>query len=106
MHMPNIPFPLTLEVFQAYALSPQQRACGLSPDELEMFREIVEIANQAYEAATRGDTETVQEILGAINFAGAVEPEAMRFAALYRGWALAGIQAGMKNLKDAINRVS
>lgn len=106
MQMPNIPFPITLETIQTYALSPLQRARGLAPDELEMFREIVEISNKAYAAATRGDTETVQEILGAINYAGAMEPGAMQYAALCRGWALAGIQAGMKNLKAAIDGIS
>ena len=106
MQLPNIPFPVTLESFQAYALTPQQRARGLTADELEMFQEIVETANEAYEAATRGDTETVKEILEAINYAGAVEPAAQHLSALCRGWTLAGIQAGMKNLKAAIDGIS
>lgn len=75
----------------------------LTAAELEMFSDIADIANEAYESATRGDAETVQSILDAINAAAAADPEARHVAALCRGWVLLGCQRGAERLKAAID---
>ena len=75
----------------------------LTPMEREMFAEIADMANEAYEAAARGDADTVAVILSAIDKATSPDDYTRHMAALCRGWVLLGCQRGMDILKDAID---
>lgn len=68
-----------------------------------MFADIANMANEAYEAATRGDAETVQSLLDAINAAAATDPYSLHLAALCRSWVFLACQRGMERLKAAID---
>lgn len=97
----KVVFPIT-----AAALAELQRAevgRELDADELEFFAEVVQIANEAYDAAAHGDAETVQDILDAINKAAAEDVDSRHAAALCRGWVLLGVQRGAERLKAAID---
>lgn len=96
----NINIPIT-----GVQLAEMQRAevgRELAGAELEMFSDIADMANEAYEAAARGDAETVQSILNAINSIPSPDPYTCHVAALCRGWVLLGCQRGAEQLKAAI----
>ncbi|MBQ3194174.1 MAG: hypothetical protein IJB59_11495 [Oscillospiraceae bacterium] len=97
----KITFPITGK--QLADLQRAEVGRELRPAELEMFADIANMANEAYEAAARGDAETVQSILDAINAAAATDPNAHHLAALCRGWVLLGCQRGAEWLKAAID---
>lgn len=97
----RITFPITGEALAALQQAELGRA--LRPSELELFSDIADMANEAYEAAAHGDTETVQDILNAINTAPVPDPYTRHLAALCRGWVLLGCQRGMEILKAAID---
>lgn len=97
----KITFPITGK--QLADLQRAEVGRELRPAELEMFADIANMANEAYEAATRGDAETVQSILNGINAAAAADPSAYHLAALCRGWVLLGCQKGAERLKAAID---
>ena len=104
IHPKAITFPIT-----GTQLAELQRAevgRELTPMELEMFTEIADMANEAYEAAVRGDAETVQSILDAINHAATPDDYISHVAALCRGWVLLGCQKGAELLKSAIDGIN
>ncbi len=78
----------------------------LTAAELEFFNEIAGMANEAYEAATRGDAETVQSVLNAVNAIPALDAYTRHLTALCRGWVLLGCQKGTAQLKTAIDGLS
>lgn len=96
----NVSFPLTVEAFTAL----QQAELGreIDPREKEFFAGIVEVSNEAYEAAAQGDAETVQGILDAINTAPVHSQYTRHIAAMYRGWVLLGCSRGMELLNAII----
>lgn len=100
----NITFPITGK--QLAELQQTELGRELRPAELEMFSDIANMANEAYEAAARGDAETVQSILNAINAATAPDPYTRHLAALCRGWVLLGFQRGAERLKTTIDGLS
>ena len=97
----KVTFPITGK--QLAELQRTEVGRELTAGELEMFSDIADIANEVYEAAARGDAETVQSILDAINAAAAADPNAYHVAALCRGWVLLGCQRGAEQLKSAID---
>ena len=97
----NVSFPITGK--QLADLQRAEVGRDLRPAELDMFADIANMANEAYEAATRGDAETVQNILSAINAAAASDRNFYHLAALCRGWVLLACQRGMERLKAAID---
>ena len=97
----NVSFPIT-----GVALADMQQAQlgrEVTAAELEMFSDIADMANEAYKAATRGDAETVADILAAIDKATTPDDYTRHVAALCRGWVLLGCQKGMEVLKSAID---
>ena len=99
---PNqITFPVTGK--QLADLQRAEVSRELTAEELEMFSDIAEIANESYEAAAHGDAETVQSILDAINAAATTDPDTHHVAALCRGWVLLGCQKGAEQLKATID---
>lgn len=100
----NITFPIT-----GKQLADLQRVAvgrDLTSAELEIFSDIADMSNEAYEAATRGDADTVASILAALNTAPAHDNYTRHLAALCRGWVLLGCQRGAERLKSAIDGVS
>lgn len=100
----NITFPLTLASFTSLQRAEINRE--LTAMELELFAEIVDMANESYAAACRGDVDTVKALLDAINAAAAAEPNAQRVAALCRGWVLQGCRKGAEKLKASFDSLS
>lgn len=96
----NVIFPITLEEFTR--LQRPEMHHEPTADDLELFSDIVETANEVYQAAAEGDGDTVAEILNAINQAMAEVPETGHVAALFRGWAIKGMLEGMKVLKTKL----
>ena len=99
----NVRFPITSD--ELAALQRAHLGRPLTADELELFREIAEIANDTYAAAARGDVETVEGIMAAINTAPAPDRYTAHVAALCRGWALLGCLKGTKALKNVIEGI-
>lgn len=97
----NVKFPITGEALAA--MQREHLGRDLLDTEREMFHEIAEMANEAYEAATRRDAETVQNILNAINATPTPDLYTRHVAALCRGWVLLGCQRGAEQLKAAID---
>lgn len=97
-------FPVTLAEFTRLQRAESKR--DFTPDELELFREIVDTANEVYQAAAEGDSDTASEILGAINQAAEETPGSGQVAALCRGWAVKGLIEGMKVFKAKIAGLS
>ena len=97
----NVIFPVTLEIF----VSLQQAEIGreFSATELELFSDIVDMANESYKAACGGDADTVQALLDAINSADTDDPYTRHVAGLCRGWVLLGCQRGAEQLKLLID---
>jgi hypothetical protein len=100
----NASFPLTLESF--VALQRENLGRELTKDELGFFAEIVNMANETHEAATRGDAETVGKILAALNSVPVTDAYTQHLAALCRGWVLLGCSRGTERLKAAIDGLS
>lgn len=100
----NVKFPITLEEFTR--LQRAEMHHDPTAEELELFSEIVETANEAYHAAAVGDSDTVEDIFNAINCAAAESPEYWHVAALLRGWANKGMLEGMKTLKDKLDSMN
>lgn len=99
---PNkVSFPVTGD--QIAQLQAAEVGRELTPTEREMFSEIADMANEAYEAASCGDAETVQGLLDAINHVPTPDDYTRHVAALCRGWVLLGCQRGMEILKAAID---
>lgn len=94
----NIKFPVTLAEFTRI----QREALHRNPtaDEREIYREIVDLANEAYNAAAAGDSNTVADILNAINCSAAETPAAGQVAAVSRSWVLIATKAGMDILRE------
>lgn len=99
----NVRFPITGEELAAMQRAHLGRE--LDPVEVEMFSEIAKMANEAFEAATKGDADTVQAILCAINSVPVADNLSRHVAALCRGWVLLGCQKGTEELKAAIDGV-
>lgn len=97
----SVSFPVTLEVFTALQVAEIRREPTAT--ELELFQDIVDMANEAFKAAAQGEVETVQALLDAINHDSPTDEYARHVAALCRGWVLLGCNRGMKILKSAIN---
>ena len=88
------------------ALQRVQLGRDLTAAELEMFAGIAEMANEAYQAAAHGDSDTVGSILAAVNSVPVPDDYTRHVAALCRGWVLLGCQRGAEYLKAAIDGVS
>lgn len=97
----NVRFPITLEEFTR--LQRPEMHHEPTADELELFAEIVDTANEVYHAAAAGDSDTVEDILNAITYASEGMPEAVRVAALFRGWAVKGMWESTKVLKKKLD---
>lgn len=97
---PNkVSFPITGE--QLAELQRAEVGRELTGTEREFFCEVADMANESYNAATRGDAEAVQDLLDAINAIVATDPYSLHLAALCRGWVLLGCQKGAEQLKAA-----
>lgn len=97
----SVSFPIT-----GAALAELQRAevgRELTDAELEMFSDIADMSNEAYEAAIRGDVETIATMLAAINTTPTPDTYTSHVAALCRAWVLLGCQRGAEQLKAAID---
>lgn len=94
-------FPVTLEAFTARQRA--QLGRELTGMEMEMFREIVDMTNEAYAAACVGDVETVEDILQAITKATAPDAFTRHVAALCRGWVLLGAAMGADILRASFD---
>lgn len=100
----NVVFPINGE--ELAALQRAQLGRDLTAAELEMFADIAEMANEAYQAAAHGDADTVGSILAAVNSVPVPDDYTRHVAALCRGWVLLGCQRGAECLKAAIDGVS
>ena len=92
----NVTFPVSLETFVALQRAGRDR--DFTVTEMELFADIVDMANESYQAACRGDADTVQILLDAINFAPTHSPATRHVAALFRGWVLLGCRRGAEHL--------
>lgn len=97
----NVSFPVTLEAFTALQVAEIRR--DPTATELELFQEVVDMANEAFEAAAQGDAETVQALLDAINHDSPTDEYTRHVAALCRGWVLLGCSRGMEILESVID---
>lgn len=97
----NVSFPITGK--QLADLQRAEVGRELTETEREFFGEVADMANESYNAATRGDAETVQRLLDAINATAATDSYSLHLAALCRGWVLLGCQRGAERLKAAID---
>lgn len=95
--MENTAFPVTFETF--IALQRVEVGRKFTPKELELFAEIVDMANESYEAARRGDADTVQGLLDAIDCAAGDDSFTRQVAGLCRGWVLLGALRGAERLQ-------
>lgn len=99
---PNaVVFPITGE--RLAELQRTEVGRDLTAAEVEFFNEVAGMANDAYEAATRGDAEAVQSVLNAVNAIPVLDTYTRHLAALCRGWVLLGCQKGTAQLKAAID---
>lgn len=96
----NISFPLTLEAFTAMQRTEMGRE--INETEMEIFSDIVEGANAAYEAATKGDFQAVVILLEALNSVPVCSDCVRHIVALWRAWVLLGCKHGSKILKATI----
>ena len=100
----NITFPITGE--QLANLQRAEVGRELTSAELELFAEIADMANETYEAAAKGDVDTVQDILNAVNAVPAPDSYTRHLTALCRGWVLLACQRGAQQLKAIIDGLS
>ena len=63
----NVVFPVTIDTFVSLQRAKMDR--DFTETELEFFADIVDMANESYHAACRGDADTVQVLLDAISAA-------------------------------------
>lgn len=93
----DVKFPITLAEFTRM----QQASMHRFPttNDMEIFAQIVDTANEAYHAAAEGDSDTVADILYAINISAAETPKAGQVAAVCRSWVLIAAKAGMEVLR-------
>ena len=94
-------FPVTLEAFTARQRA--QLGREFSSAEMDLFQEIVNMTNEAYEAATKGDTETVAGILTALITTPATDPYTRHVVSLCRGWVLVGVAKGADVLRASFD---
>lgn len=97
----DMTFPVTLEAFTARQRA--QLGRELTGTEMELFREIVDMTNEAYAAACVGDVETVEDILQAITQATGPDAYTRHVAALCRGWVLVGAAKGADILRASFD---
>lgn len=94
----KISFPLTIDAFTS--MQRAQVGREISEVEKEFFAEVVDMANEAYEAAARGDAETVQALLDAIDSASGKVALTQSLAALCRAWVLLGCRKGVQQFEN------
>lgn len=97
----NITFPVTLDAFIEFQRAGRNR--DFTATEMELFTGIVDMANESYQAACRGDADTVQRLLDDINSAPTHSTATRHVAAIFRGWVLLGCQRGAEQLKMLID---
>lgn len=97
----KVKFPITLEEFTR--LQRAEMHHDPTAEELELFSEIVDMANEVYHAAAAGDSDTAESIFYAINHASDGTPFDNHVAALCRGWAVKGLMEGMVVFKKKMN---
>ena len=97
----NVTFPVSIDTFVALQRAEMDR--DFTPTEMELFTDIVDMANESYHAACRGDPDTVQILLDAINSADTDDSYTRHVAGLCRGWVLLGCRRGAEQLKAAID---
>ncbi len=95
----NVTFPVSLETF--VALQRAEMGRDFTATEMELFTDIVDMANESYKAACDGDADTVQVLLDAINSADTDDPYTRHVAGLCRGWVLLGVPERSRTIKDA-----
>ena len=101
VNIEHVSFPVTLEAFTALQVAEIRREPTAT--ELELFQDVVNMANEAFQAAAQGDAETVQALLDTINHVPPLDEDTRHVAALCRGWVLLGCNRGMEILKAAID---
>ncbi len=97
----NVTFPVSLETFVALQRAEMDR--DFTATEMELFTDIVDMANESYKAACDGDADTVQVLLDTINSADTDDPYTRHVAGLCRGWVLLGCRRGAEQLKMLID---
>lgn len=97
----NVTFPTTLAAFTS--LQRAENGRGFTATELELFAEIVDMANESYAAACRGDTDSIQALLDAINAVDAADTITQRAAALCRAWVLLACKQGAEQLQKSFD---
>ena len=97
----NVKFPISVAEFTRLQWAEMHHEP--TADELELFAEIVEAANEAYHAAAAGDSDTVEDIVNAIKLTALNFPETRNVAALFLGWVNKGMFEGMKALEKTLD---
>ena len=97
----DVTSPVSLDTF--VALQRAELGRDFTATELELFSDIVEMANESYNAACSGDADTVQVLLDAINSADTDDPYTRHVAGLCRGWVLLGCKKGAEQLRASID---
>lgn len=97
----DMAFPVTLEAFTARQRA--QLGRDFSCAEMKLFQEIVDMSNEAYEAAAKGDVDAVAAILKALITTPATDPYTRHVIALCRGWVIAGAAWGADVLRASFD---
>lgn len=97
----DISFPISGD----YLISTSQIENGreITEAEKEFLHEVAKTANEAYEAACHGDTDTVQSIFAAINAAAAEVPDTEYPAAYIHAWVMQACLKGAAVLDSSAN---
>ena len=97
----KVKFPITLDELARLQRAEMRREP--TGQELELFADIVDMANYVYHAAAAGDSDAAESIFYSINHASDGTPLDNHLAALCRGWAIKGLMEGMVELKKEMN---
>lgn len=101
IHRKDITFPITGDYL--IAASRLENGREMTEAEQDFLHEVAKTANEAYEAACRGDTDTVQNIFAAIDAATAKVPEADYPSAYLHAWVMQACLKGAAVLEAAAN---
>ena len=101
IHRRDITFPITGDYL--IAESRLENGREMTEAEKEFLHEVANTANEAYEAACRGDTDTVQSIFAAIDAAAAEVPDTDYPAAYIHAWVMQACLKGVAVLEAAAN---
>ena len=101
IHRKDISFPITGD--SLIAASRLENGREMTEAEKEFLHEVAKTANEAYEAACHGDTDTVQSIFAAINAAAAEVPDTEYPAAYIHAWVMQACLKGAAVLESSAN---